>query len=202
MGQNGWINDGHIRQKAHTQSSRSTSPSSRGQLKSKGHGKLSITRLCRSGDDLNCFFAQLFLQISSVFTGQSQKCVKNRKPFTDRTEQPRCGRTIELLIRSKRDQDRSAFGLWWPCSQRSSIANNIENELKSYHNKTDKVNFVWKQDSWMMLKSDSIHDERHWRFNSIQYSGLSWIHHSERRFNITTERMDPREHQNWGPYWK
>ena len=29
---------------------------------------------------------------------------------------------ISCLIRAKRDQDRITFGLWWPCSQRSSIA--------------------------------------------------------------------------------
>ena len=34
----------------------------------------------------------------------------------------RCGRAVEFLIRAKRDQDRSAFGLWWPCSLRSSTA--------------------------------------------------------------------------------
>ena len=33
---------------------------------------------------------------------------------------------------------------------------NTENELKSYYNKTDWANFVWMQDSWMLLKSDSI----------------------------------------------
>ena len=26
----------------------------------------------------------------------------------------RCGRTIEFLTRAERDQDRNAFGLWWP----------------------------------------------------------------------------------------
>ena len=31
---------------------------------------------------LQLFFAQLLLQISSVFTGQSQKCVKNMNPIT------------------------------------------------------------------------------------------------------------------------
>ena len=31
---------------------------------------------------LRLFFAYLFLQISSVFTEQSQKCVKSTKPFT------------------------------------------------------------------------------------------------------------------------
>ena len=52
---------------------RSTSPLSRGVLKSKGGGKLSI-HFCADGD------AQLFLLISSVFTEQSQICVKNVKP--------------------------------------------------------------------------------------------------------------------------
>ena len=33
---------------------------------------------------------------------------------------------------------------------------NMENELKSYHNKTDWVKFVWMHDSWMLLKSDSV----------------------------------------------
>ena len=34
------------------------------------------------------------------------------------------------------------------------------NELKSCHNKTDWENFVWMQDSWMFLKSDSISWQR------------------------------------------
>ena len=55
----------------------------------------------------------------------------------------RCGRTIEFLIRAMIDQDRSAFGLWSPCSQRYFYRNNFENELKSYHNETDWANFVW-----------------------------------------------------------
>ena len=32
----------------------------------------------------------------------------------------------------------------------------IENELKSYHNKTDWANFVVMQDSWLQLKSDTL----------------------------------------------
>ena len=39
---------------------RATSPFSRGQLKSKGHGKLSIHYLCRFGNDLNCFSHNYF----------------------------------------------------------------------------------------------------------------------------------------------
>ena len=60
---------------------RATTPLSRGQLRSKGHGKLSI-HLVPLKKQLRLFFAQLFLQISSVFTEQSRKCVKNMNPFT------------------------------------------------------------------------------------------------------------------------
>ena len=55
---------------------RSTSPLSRGTLKSKGGGKLSIHFCADQG------FAQLFLSINSVSTEQSQTCVKNAKPAT------------------------------------------------------------------------------------------------------------------------
>ena len=54
---------------------RATTQLSRGNLKSNGHGKLSIH--CTAG----LFFAKLFLSISSLFTEQSRKCVKNVKPI-------------------------------------------------------------------------------------------------------------------------
>ena len=55
---------------------RATSPLSRGTLKSKGGGKLSI-HFCAGGDTIELFFAQSFLLISSVSTEQSQTCVKS-----------------------------------------------------------------------------------------------------------------------------
>ena len=58
---------------------RSTSPLSRGVLKSKGGGKLSI-HFCADERTIETVFAQLFLLISSVFTEQSQICVKNTNP--------------------------------------------------------------------------------------------------------------------------
>ena len=59
--------------------SRSTSPLSRGVLKSKGGGKLSI-HFCADEGTIETIFAQLFLLISSVFTEQSQTCVTNANP--------------------------------------------------------------------------------------------------------------------------
>ena len=59
---------------------RSTSPLSRGALKSRGGGKLSI-HFCADGDTIvKLFFAQSFLFISSVSTEQSQICVRNTNP--------------------------------------------------------------------------------------------------------------------------
>ena len=55
---------------------RATSPLSRGRLKSKGHGKLSI----HDAADLETI-ETIFLQTSSVFTEQSQKCAKSTRPF-------------------------------------------------------------------------------------------------------------------------
>ena len=58
---------------------RSTSPLSRGTLQSKGGGKLTI-HFFPDGDTIETVFAHLFLLSSSVFTEQSQICVKNAKP--------------------------------------------------------------------------------------------------------------------------
>ena len=53
-----------------------TSPFSRGTLKSKGGGKLSL-HFCADGDTIETVFAQSFLSISSVSTEQSHVCVRN-----------------------------------------------------------------------------------------------------------------------------
>ena len=58
---------------------RATSPLSRGTLKSKGGGQLSI-HFCAVEIRLKLFFAQLYLLISSVSAEQFQMCVWNVKP--------------------------------------------------------------------------------------------------------------------------
>ena len=107
----------------------STTPLSRGRLKTKGHGNESIN----------------YCAISSVFTEQSHKYVKNTKTFT--TERGnRCERTIEFLIRATRDPRQTCLWIVQTLLAKIFYCNNMENELKSYHNKTSEVNFVWMQD--------------------------------------------------------
>ena len=66
---------------------RATSPLSRGQLKSKGHGKLSI-HYAADWETVETFFGYLSLQTSSVFTEQSRRYVKSMNPFTREREDP------------------------------------------------------------------------------------------------------------------
>ena len=67
---------------------RATTPLSRGKLKSKGHGKLSIHFTVPIGQRLRLFFAYLFLQISSVFTEQSRNMCEGCESLHDRSGQP------------------------------------------------------------------------------------------------------------------
>ena len=66
---------------------RATSPLSSGQLKSKGHGKLSI-HFAATQETIETVFAQLSLQTSSVFTEESRRCVKSMNPFTRERRDP------------------------------------------------------------------------------------------------------------------
>ena len=59
---------------------RTTTPFSRCNLKSKGHGKLSI-HYCADQATIETIFRIIVLSISSVFTEQLQTCVKNLKPI-------------------------------------------------------------------------------------------------------------------------
>ena len=60
---------------------RATSPLSRGQLKSKGGGKLSIHH-CADLETIKTVFRTITCVNQLSLYGKSQKCVKNMKPFT------------------------------------------------------------------------------------------------------------------------
>ena len=104
---------------------------------------------------LSFFFAQLLLQISSVFTEQSQKCVKSTKPFMRERDDP-------LWWDSQVPHSCSVWSrqkyLWIVMTRRikNFECNNMENELRSCHNKTNWVNFVWMHNFWVLLKLDNI----------------------------------------------
>ena len=76
----------------------------------------------------------------------------------------------------------------------------IENELKSYHNKTDWANFVLMQDSWPQLKSDSISWQK--TLKNFHNSQIQWpvvstpcqetkVHLNQKVGSEGTPRLDP-----------
>ena len=90
---------------------RATSPLSRGQLKSKGGGQLSI-HYCADLETIETVFRTITSVNQLSLYGAVADMCEEYETFHDRTGQPvRCWRAIEFFIRAKRDQDRSALGL-------------------------------------------------------------------------------------------
>ena len=84
---------------------RATSPLFRGLLKSKGGGKLSI-HFCADLDTIETVFRTITSVNQLSLYGAVAEMCEEYETFHDRTEDTRCGRAVEFLIRAKRDQDR------------------------------------------------------------------------------------------------
>ena len=74
-----WIDDDQIRRRRTSCIPEPRVPLSRGTLKMPRRWEIIDTLLCQWWYESNCFFAQLFLIISSVFAEQSQICVREYK---------------------------------------------------------------------------------------------------------------------------
>ena len=119
----------------------------------------------------------------------SQKSVKNMNPVTIERWDPLW--EVNLTHCSCQVWGRHTY--LWPVilhNQKKIYCKDIRNELKSYHNKMEWVNFVLMQDSWPQFKLDSAS----WR--KKLKSGLSWVHIAKRRRFIWPEKLGSREHQN------
>ena len=173
---------------------RSTSPLSRGVLKKQRWWKIVNTLIALTRERLKLFLAQLFLLISSVFTEQSQICVKDVTLVMIEQD--------DLLWKDNLTHCSCDDTYLCPMildNKKKIQCKDIRNELKSYHNKKEWVHFVLMHripgHSWSRTV---FHDERHWRIYTIhRFSGLSWVHFAKRWKIIWPERLDQREHQNW-----
>ena len=87
---------------------RATSPLSRGQLKSKDGGKLSI-HYCADQDTMTTVFRTITSVNQLSLYGAVAEMCEEYESYPGRTERPRCERTTEILVRAKRDQDKCAF---------------------------------------------------------------------------------------------
>ena len=170
--------------------------------------KAKVVESCRSTivptrKGLQLFFEQLLLWISSVFTEQSQKCVKN----------------MNLIMTERRNQlweDSRVLRLCQVWSRQNVLLNNDDPSqkeflLQRYGERMEK--FITTRQIEQILywcripdycwSRTVFHDERHWRIFTIhKFSGSSWVHFAKRRRYIWTKGLDQREHQNIGSYWK
>ena len=173
--QNQWRDDG-IRVESSQDATRYSS-ASKSKLKSKGHGKLSI-HFGRPGNDWDHFSDDCLCK-------PAQSSRNNRKDMWRAWNPSRKnGATCcdGAINRPQCDQDRSFFGKEWPST--SEFEKVLQQEIEQILHGCKNFENCWK---WTVF-----HDEKHWRFDTIQYKGLSWMHSSKRRINITTKRMDPR----------
>ena len=176
---------------------RSTSPLSRGVLKSKGGGKLSIHCCIDPGTIETVFRTIISVNKLSIFGAVSEKC-EECESFHDRTGKPVVG-----------GQSSSSFV---PSVIKTNVPLNNDDHahkdllLQRYGERIEKL---LQQDRLSKFCMDAgfpeccwnrtvFHDERYCRVLTIhRCSGLSWVHFAKRRRCIWTKRLDPREHQNW-----
>ena len=126
----------------------------RGRLKKQRPWKIVDTLCNRFGNDRDYFSHKCLCKSAQSLRSNRRDMwrVWNLSRWNGATH---CERTIEFLIRAKRDQDRNAFGLWWPCSKRSSIATVWRTNWKVIT--TRQIEQIWYgwQDFWLLLKSDN-----------------------------------------------
>ena len=73
----------------------------------------------------------------------------------------------------------------------------MKNESNCFHKKNKVSKFLYGCRICTCCWSGTVfHEERHWWFQTISCSGLSWIHSSKRWWIITTKRMDSGKYKN------
>ena len=118
-GQSRRTNDDKNLVKADTQFSRATSPLSRGTLKSKGGGKLSIHFCADDGNNWNCFSHNYFC-FSAQYLRCSLRFVWRKKACHVRTGRPVLGGQSDPIVCADKFVDENTYTLdRWSCARRS-----------------------------------------------------------------------------------
>ena len=143
------------------------------------------------------FFAQLFLVISSVFTEQSQICVRNTVLVKQERGDP-CWQDNLTHCSSQQNywKRHLHFRLKFPLKK-------IYCKVPGTSGKAITTKLCDKDVYWCMIPENSwsrtvFHDKGRWRVLTMyRTSDMSWVHMAKRWKIIWPERLDSREHQNW-----
>ena len=170
------------------------SPLSRGQLKSKGGGKLSIHFAADGGTIETVFCTVISVNQLSIYGAVSEMC-EEYETFHDRTGQPVVG-----------GQSSSSFV---PSVIKKEVLLDCDDRarkdplLQQYGERIEKLSQQDRVRKFCIVPDHNwsrtvFHDERHWTSLTIhRCSGLSWVHLAKRRRFIWTKRLDQTEYQNW-----
>ena len=132
---------------------RATSPLSQRSTQKQTLWKILDALFSRFGNDWDYFSHNCFRKSAHSLRSSRRNVWRVRNPSRS-IGTTRCERAIKLLTRAKCDQDKHTFECMI-LHMKNIQCKDIENELKSYHNKTDWANFVVMQDFWMLLKLDN-----------------------------------------------
>ena len=140
---------------------RATSPLSRWVFESKGGGKLSIHYCTDFGTIETVLRTVISVNQLSLYGEVAETC-EEYESCPDRTGRP--------VVRWQSSPSfvpsviKTNILLTDDPAQEEVYCKDTRNELKSYHNKIEWLNFVLMQDSWPQLMSDSTSwQKRHWR---------------------------------------
>ena len=176
---------------------RSTSPLSRGVLKSQGGGKLSIIFCADPGTIETVFRTILSVNQLSIYGAVAEMCEEcdSCHDWTGRLVVE--GQSNPLFVPSV----MKTHTYLWPMilHKKKIYCKDFENELKNVITTRQSEQILY----WCRIPDHSwsrtvFHEERHWIILTIhKFSGLSWVHIAKRRKFIWTKRLDSREHQDW-----
>ena len=169
---------------------RATTQLSRGQLKSKRRGRLSIHSVA-----VQEMIETIFRIIVSA-NQLSRRDVWRIRILSRKNGATCCDGAINC---AQCDQDRSSFGEWWSSISEFSITTIWRTKLRSYHNRKIEKNSVWMQDFWVLCRLDSIS----WRKTlEIWHNSMEWLvvntlfqeknqHHNQKDGSKETPKLDP-----------
>ena len=176
---------------------RATSPLSRGTLKSRGGGKLSI-HFCADGRTIETVFRTIIsVNQLSIYGGVSDLCEEYKACHV---------RTERLVLAGQSNPLFVPTSLLMKTRTPSTDDPSQEDLLQEYQERVERLsqqNRVIKILYWCRIldigwSRTVLHDKRHWRVLTIyRISGLSWVHVAKRWKIIWPERLDSREHPNW-----
>ena len=181
---------------------RATSPLSRGTLKSKGGGKLSI-HFCADEGTIETVFRPIISVHQLSIYGAVPDLREEYKACHVRTGRPvMAGETDPLFVPTSSLMKTPAPSTNDPAQEDLLQKNQEWGERPSQQNRVIKIS----TDAGFLTTvgvGQYFMTKRHWRILTIyRVSGLSPEHFAKRWKIIGTKRLDSSEHQSWGPYRK